>query len=90
MEEVYPHVPLLDNLGLGIALLSYDGRIFWGFNADYDVVPDLAEFVQGTRDALQELLRAAATVEVAPAAVEGKGATPNRARRRAAARPEVG
>jgi len=29
MLEMYPHVPLADNLGLGIALLSYDGRIFW-------------------------------------------------------------
>ena len=59
MLETYPHVPLMDNLGLGIALLSYDGHIFWGFNADYDVVPDLDEFVAGTRDALAELVRAA-------------------------------
>ena len=59
MLETYPHVPLMDNLGLGIALLSYDGHIFWGFNADYDVVPDLEEFVAGTRDALAELVRAA-------------------------------
>ena len=41
MLEAYPHVPLADRLGLGIALLSYDGHIGWGFNADYDVVPDL-------------------------------------------------
>ena len=63
MTEVYPHVPLMDNLGLGIALLSYAGRIFWGFNADYDVVPDLDEFVAGTREsfaALLELARRAA------------------------------
>jgi diacylglycerol O-acyltransferase / wax synthase len=44
--ESYPHVPLADRLGLGIALLSYDGHMHWGFNADYDVVPDLADFVQ--------------------------------------------
>jgi hypothetical protein len=59
MLEMYPHVPLLDNLGLGIALLSYDGNIYWGFSADYDVVPDLDEFVAGTRDALAEVVRAA-------------------------------
>ncbi len=59
MHETYPHVPLMDNLGLGIALLSYDGHIFWGFTADYDVVPDLDEFVAGTREALAELVRAA-------------------------------
>ena len=43
-----------------IALLSATtGKLFWGFNADYDVVPDLEDFVEGTRDALAELLRAA-------------------------------
>ncbi len=65
MLEVFPHVPLAGNLGLGIALLSYDGRIHWGFNADYDVVPDLEDFVADTRDALAELLRAARPPEVA-------------------------
>ncbi len=55
MLEIYPHVPLIDGTGLGIALLSYDGRLCWGFNADYDVVPDLAVFVQAVRDAFDEL-----------------------------------
>jgi WS/DGAT/MGAT family acyltransferase len=59
MTEVYPHVPLMDNLGLGIALLSYNGKIHWGFNADWDVVPDLDLFVSDTKEALAELLRAA-------------------------------
>jgi WS/DGAT/MGAT family acyltransferase len=63
MLEVYPHVPLTDNLGLGIALLSYNGRIHWGFSADWDVVPDLDVFVQDTKDSLAELLRAARPVE---------------------------
>jgi WS/DGAT/MGAT family acyltransferase len=53
--EIYPHVPLMDHLGLGIALMSYDGRLFWGFNADYDLVPDLSAFVQAIRDAFEEL-----------------------------------
>lgn len=65
MLEVFPHVPLAGNLGLGIALLSYDGRIHWGFNADYDVVPDLEDFVADTRDALAELLRSARPADVA-------------------------
>jgi hypothetical protein len=49
----------MDHLALGIALLSYDGRIHWGFNADWDVVPDLDDFVHDTKEALAELLRAA-------------------------------
>lgn len=59
MTEMYPYVPLVDNLGLGIALLSYCGRIHWGFNGDWDVVPDLDRFVADTHEALAELLRAA-------------------------------
>jgi len=46
LEALYPQVPLLENLGLGIALMSYNGRICWGFNADPDIVPDLEAFVR--------------------------------------------
>jgi hypothetical protein len=53
--ETFPHVPLVDNLGLGIALLSYDGKLCWGFNADYDLLPDLAAYVKATREAFEEL-----------------------------------
>jgi WS/DGAT/MGAT family acyltransferase len=45
MLESYPLVPLFENNALGIALFSYDGRIFWGFNADWDALPDLHDFV---------------------------------------------
>jgi diacylglycerol O-acyltransferase len=43
--ESYPLVPLFDNQALGIALFSYDGVLHWGFNADWDAIPDLHEFV---------------------------------------------
>jgi WS/DGAT/MGAT family acyltransferase len=73
MTEVYPHVPLMDNLGLGVALLSYNGKIHWGFNGDWDAVPDLDLFVHDTKDALAELLRAAR-----PIAARGRSrAAPN-------------
>jgi WS/DGAT/MGAT family acyltransferase len=45
LEAAYPQVPLLENLGLGIALMSYNGRVCWGFNANPNVVPDLEAFV---------------------------------------------
>jgi WS/DGAT/MGAT family acyltransferase len=44
LVAMYPQVPLLQNIGLGIALMSYDGQVFWGFNADYNLVPDVADF----------------------------------------------
>jgi WS/DGAT/MGAT family acyltransferase len=45
MMEAYPLVPLLGTLGLGIALLSYERSLAWGFVADRDLVPDLHELV---------------------------------------------
>jgi WS/DGAT/MGAT family acyltransferase len=42
--EMYPVVPLLEGLGLGIAIFSYDGQLCWGFNADYAQMPDLPVF----------------------------------------------
>jgi WS/DGAT/MGAT family acyltransferase len=55
MLETYPVVPLLDGLGLGIALFSYDGKLCWGFHADYDLVPDLDQFVAFVGEAADEL-----------------------------------
>ena len=55
MLESYPVVPLLDGLGLGIALFSYDGKLCWGFNADWDLVPDLDNFVACVDEAFEEL-----------------------------------
>jgi WS/DGAT/MGAT family acyltransferase len=53
--ETYGYVPLVDTTALGIALMSYDGKLCWGFNADYELVPDLPDFVDGIRDAFGEL-----------------------------------
>lgn len=50
-----PQVPLLENVGLGIALLSYDGRMHWGFTGDYDLVPDLPLFLDAVRESFAEL-----------------------------------
>jgi diacylglycerol O-acyltransferase / wax synthase len=46
MTACYPLVPLFANQALGVALFSYDGRLHWGFNADWDAVPDLHELVE--------------------------------------------
>jgi WS/DGAT/MGAT family acyltransferase len=61
MVESYPHVPLVDGLGLNIALLSCEGKLCWGFNADYDLVPDLRAFVEAIRDSFRELRQLAAS-----------------------------
>lgn len=63
MLACYPQVPLLEGMGLGIALMSYDGKICWGFNANPEVVPDLPDFVELVRQSIARVADAAA-VEV--------------------------
>jgi WS/DGAT/MGAT family acyltransferase len=65
MLDNYGCVPLTDYLGLGIVLFSYAGRLCWGFNADWDLVPDLADFVRATDQAFRELCAAAGVTPVA-------------------------
>jgi len=55
----YPTVPLFENQGLGVATFSYAGKLCWGFNADWDLVPDLHDFVEAIGDSFQELTEAA-------------------------------
>jgi len=57
--ETYPMVPLFESQGLGIALFSYAGGLYWGFNADADVMPDLHDFVQAMAESFADLCQAA-------------------------------
>jgi diacylglycerol O-acyltransferase len=52
MTACYPLVPLFANQALGVALFSYDGRLYWGFNADWDAVPDLHDLVNAVDEEL--------------------------------------
>ena len=55
----YPVVPLARNQALSIGLTSYDGRVFYGLNADRDAMPDVGVLAQCLQDALTELLETA-------------------------------
>ena len=57
--EGYPIVPLFENQALGIALFSYAGRLCWGFNGDWDLLPDLPAFVEDVKHSFAELRAAA-------------------------------
>jgi hypothetical protein len=67
----------MDQLALGVALMSYHGRLFWGVNADYDAIPDLHPFVLAIRDAFQEL---ASLAEPRPAAPTPEAPPPRSSR----------
>ncbi len=60
MLATYPLVPLWQYHGLSIALFSYSGMMNWGVVADYDLVPDMTEFLECIKESEQELLAAAA------------------------------
>jgi hypothetical protein len=59
MQEIYPLVPLAGNQGLGIALFSYDGGLYWGLNADWDALPDIHAMVKGLHEEFESLYKAA-------------------------------
>jgi hypothetical protein len=50
-----PQVTLLAEQGLGIAIFSYLGTLHFGFNADWDLLPDLHDLVADVTAAFGEL-----------------------------------
>ncbi len=58
-RAIYPAVPLLQGMGLGIALTSYAGTMGIGFNCDPDVVPDVDLFVSRFRQSFERLAEVA-------------------------------
>jgi len=59
MTAIYPMMPLFPNQALAIAVLSYDGKVFWGFNSDWDALPDVHNLVEGVGAEFEELRAAA-------------------------------
>jgi WS/DGAT/MGAT family acyltransferase len=59
LEAIFPMVPLTRNTALGVAIMSYNGRIDFGISADYDLMPDLDETAGFLEDAIDELAAAA-------------------------------
>ena len=57
--DPFPLVPLAKNQGVGIAIMSYDGRMDFGLVGDYDVMYDLDDLAVDLHDSLAELAEAA-------------------------------
>jgi WS/DGAT/MGAT family acyltransferase len=55
MVDNYGLVPLIDYLCLGIVLFSYNGQLCWGFTCDWDLLPDLHDFVKDVESAFEDL-----------------------------------
>jgi WS/DGAT/MGAT family acyltransferase len=78
---IYPVVPLARNQALGVAIMSYNGRLGFGLLGDFDALPDLADVADALRAAIAELREAAGLTPPA----EAKPARARRTRRSTAA-----
>jgi WS/DGAT/MGAT family acyltransferase len=65
LQSMYPLVPLAQNTALGIAVVSYNGQMNFGLNADYDALADIETLADALREASAELAAAAGVVPAA-------------------------
>ena len=59
LDAMFPMVPLAANQALGIAIMSYNGQLNFGLNADYDALPGLEALADELRASIAELVVAA-------------------------------
>jgi len=63
--EVWPFAPLYPSMGLGVAIVSYNGDAYFGLTADPGIVPDVEEFTAMLREAAAECAALAAGAQSA-------------------------
>jgi hypothetical protein len=68
-------VPLAENTGLGIAIMSYNGQLNFGLTADFDAMADVETLADELYSAIEELV-AAAGAQVAAPRTRGAGRRP--------------
>jgi hypothetical protein len=59
MLEYLPYVPIGPGVRIGVAILSYNGRLHFAVTGDYDTAPDIAILAGGIEAALATLLELA-------------------------------
>jgi diacylglycerol O-acyltransferase / wax synthase len=69
LRDPLPMVPLVRNQGLGIALMSYNGRLNFGLVGDYELMWDIDDLAEDVGESLAELAEAAGVELVAPPAI---------------------
>lgn len=77
LRALYPVVPLAGNQALGVAVMSYDGRLGFGLLGDYDALADL--------DTLADMLRRSMHALTDGASIPRRAARGRRATRAASA-----
>jgi hypothetical protein len=59
LRDLFPMVPLARNQALGVAIMSYNGRMNFGLVGDYDAMHDLDDLADDFQASLGELADAA-------------------------------
>jgi WS/DGAT/MGAT family acyltransferase len=86
LVEVFPMVPLAESQALGVAIMSYNGRINFGLVGDYEVMYDLDQLSKDFRASLLELADEAGVA----LSISEEGRVRNRARNGHRPRSPVG
>ena len=66
MVDYLPFVPLSPGVRVGVAILSYNGRLAFGITGDYDSAPDVQIMADGIEAAIAELCALAARTGASP------------------------
>lgn len=56
--RTYPYVEVIDNEALTMAVVSYDGYLYFGLTSDRDALPDLAALAEGIHREFETMLAA--------------------------------
>ena len=51
---MWPFAPLYPSMGLGVAIVSYNGDAYFGLTADPAIVPDVEQFTTSLSEAAAE------------------------------------
>ncbi len=66
--DIHPLVPLAQGQALGVAIMSYNGRMNFGLVGDWDAMADLDDLAEDLEASLRELAEAAGITPTGPAA----------------------
>jgi len=82
MHEYLPFVPIAQGVRIGVAIITYHGRVAFGITGDYDSAPDIDVLAHGIDDAIAELVSLATPTASARAARPAAPAARATSRRR--------
>jgi len=80
MLSWYPYVPIGGEMGVNCAILSYNGKAYFGFTCDVHAVPDPEHLEKFVETSFSELCRTAAQVPPKPPTQQAGAARPKRRR----------